>query len=76
MPKTKSISGVLVLPETKLNFVLYLGEEEEPKGADVNTISRILEKAYNLTPEMQVIIADFADYLAKKPKSGGQAPPT
>jgi hypothetical protein len=55
---------VLTIPELKLDFVLYLGDEEEKKP-DTITISRILEKASNLPPEMQKIIADFADFLAK-----------
>jgi len=76
MSKITSVSGVLTSPEIKVNFVLYLNEGE-PKGADDKVISRILNKASGLSPEMQKIIADFADFLAKiEEKPSGQGPVT
>lgn len=72
MPIT-SLSGFVTLPELKLNFVINLNEEE-PKRNESKVISRILDMASDLSPEMQEIIADFADFLAKKRKPNGQDP--
>lgn len=70
MDKITSVSGIITLPEIKINFVLHLGEkdpeEELKEGIGVRTMSKILDKASNLPQELQEIIAEFADYLAKK----------
>lgn len=67
MGKITSVSGIITLPELKINFVLHLNDEE-PEGIGVRTMSKILDKASGLPQEMQEIIAEFADYLATKKK--------
>lgn len=65
MPKITSLSGVITLPEVRLNFVVHLNEEG-PKGIEAEAVRRILDKASGLPPEMQEIVAGFADYLARR----------
>jgi len=71
----KSLEGVLTLPEVKLNFVVH-SNGEEARGHEPLTMSRMLAKASGLSPEMQEIIARFADFLTKEREQEGQNPGT
>ena len=64
LPEVK-LNGVFTLPKIELNFVVHLNEEEA-RGHEPSAMSRILEKTSGLSPEMQEIIARFADFLAKE----------
>ena len=69
------LNGMLTLPKIELNFVVHLNGEEA-KGHEPTAISRILEQASGLSPEMQEIIARFADFLTKEREQEGQGPVT
>ncbi len=89
MRRLKSLTGVLHMPEIKVNFHLSFDErepkgeeakntgEEEPKGEDAKKIGTILDQFSNLSPEIQEVIIEFAEFLEKKAeKPGGQGPTT
>ena len=102
MRSLKSLTGVLQMPEIKVNFYLSFDEpvpegeaakntgeeepegeaakntgEEEPKGEAAKKIGRVLDQFSNLSPQMQEVIIEFAEYLEKKGgKPGGQGPTT
>ncbi len=95
MRRLKSLTGVLQMPEIKVNFYLSFdgrepeGEEEpkgeeaentseeEPKGEEAEKIGRVLDQFSNLSPKMQEIIVEFAEYLEKKQENRvGRAPVT
>ncbi len=74
LPEVK-LNVMLTLPEIELNIVVHLNGEEA-RGHEPSAMSRLLEKASGLSPEMQEIIASFADFLAKEREQDGQAPVT
>ena len=89
MRRLKSLTGVLHMPEIKVNFHLSFDEqmpegedakntgEEEPEGEEAKKIGRVLDQFSNLSPEMQEVIVEFAEFLEKKgEKPGGQGPTT
>ena len=89
MRSLKSLTGVLHMPEIKVNFYLSFDEqepegkeakntgEEEPEGEEAKKIGRVLDQFSNLSPEMKDVIIEFAEFLEKKGgKSSGQGPPT
>ena len=76
MAKVKSLGGVLTLPECKLNFYLTFDEKDLPSD-EAQKISKILGQVSNLSPELQEILVDFAEYLEKRAdKPAEQVPPT
>jgi len=89
MRRLKSLTGVLHMPEIKVNFYLSFDEqepegeeakntgEEEPEGKEAKKIGRVLDQFSNLSPEIQEVIIEFAEFLEKKEKkSSGQGPTT
>ena len=64
MHALKSVTGVLQMPECRLNFYLSF-DETEPKGEDAKKIGRIMDQASDLSPEMQEVLIKFADFLEK-----------
>ena len=89
MRSLKSLTGVLHMPEIKVNFYLSFAEqepegkeakntgEEEPEGEEAKKIGRVLDQFSNLSPEIQEVIIEFAEFLEKKEKKpGGQVPTT
>jgi hypothetical protein len=89
MSRLKSLTGVLHMPEIKVNFHVTFDEqmpeseeaknagEEEPEGEEARKIGRVLDQFSNLSPQMQEIIVEFAEFLEKKGgKSSGQDPTT
>ena len=76
MRRLKSLTGVLRMPEIKVNFHLSF-DEQEPEGEEAKKIGRVLDQFSNLSPEMQEVIVEFAEFLEKKAeKPGGQGPTT
>lgn len=84
MSGLKSVTGVLRLPELRLNFYLSF-EETEPKGEDTEKIGRddaekigkIMNQAFGLSPEMTELLVKFAEFLEKHvEKPSGQGPTT
>ena len=74
MSTLKSVTGVLHLPDLRLNFYLSF-DETEPEGEDAKKIGRIMDQASDLTPEMQEVLIKFADFLEKHgEKASGQGP--
>lgn len=68
MTRPKSLTGVIQLPNARLNFHLsFDGKETEPccVGQEAKMMGRILEKTLELSPELQDIIIDFAEHLKK-----------
>ncbi len=89
MRRLKSLTGVLHMPEIKVNFYLsFDGQEaegkeakntgeEEPEGEEARKMGRVLDQFSNLSPEMQEVIIEFAEFLEKKAeKPDGQGPTT
>ena len=83
MRRLKSLTGVLHMPEIKVNFHLSFderepkGEEAKNTGEDAKKIGTILDQFSNLSPEIQEIIIEFAEFLEHKAeKPGGQGPTT
>jgi len=72
MRRLKSLTGVLHMPEIKVNFHLIFGEREpegeEAKntGEEAKKIGGVLDQFSNLSPEMQELIIEFAEFLEKK----------
>jgi len=76
MSTLRSVTGVLHLPEFRLNFYLSFNETE-PKGEDAKKIGSIMDQASDLSPEMQEVLIKFADFLEKHAeKPSGQGPGT
>ena len=78
MTRPKFLTGVIHLPNARLNFDLsFDGKEPEPccVGQEAKMIGRILEKTVDLSPELQAIIIDFAEHLKQTTgDSSGQSP--
>ncbi len=84
IPWPKSLSGVIHLPDARLNFHLSFegqdGEKGEakaaPVGGEAKALGRILDQAVTSSPEVQELLIHFADYIKRtaKEKSEGQGP--
>jgi hypothetical protein len=76
MRRLKSLTGVLHMPEVKVNFYLSF-DEREPEGKEAKKIGSIMDQASDLSPEMQEVLIKFADFLEKHAeKPSGQGPGT
>ena len=76
MIKPKALTGVIRLPDASLNFHLSFTQKEpvaEPVGEEAKIIGRILDQAFELSPEMQDILISFADDIKKATAKGGQS---
>ena len=62
MSSLKSITGVIHLPDVRINFHLGFGETE-PQDGELAKMGNILEKAEKLSPEFQELLGKFADFL-------------
>ncbi len=73
MNKPKSLTGTIRLPDASLNFHLSFdgkGGKTEPVDNSAETLGSILEKAVELSPEMQELLIKFADYIRKVAEKG------
>ncbi len=75
MNKPRSLTGVIRLPDASLNFHLSFdgkGGKTEAVGVGnpAETLGSILEKAIDLSPEIQELLITFADYIRKVAEKG------
>jgi len=77
MRQPKSLTGVISLPDARLNFHLTFGDETkdtlEISGEETKIIGNILNQALRLSPEVQELLVKFADYIkdaAEKVRAG------
>ena len=77
-PRPKSLTGVIHLPNVRLNFFLSFddkGTKAGVGGQEAEMIGRILEKAVDLSPELRDILDEFAEQLKKATRDPtGQSP--
>ena len=77
MTKPKSLTGTIHLPDARLNFHLSFDNNQkgkiELKGEEAKMIGHILNQALKLSPGLQELMVNFADYLkeaAEKAQEG------
>lgn len=66
----KSLTGVITLPDVRFNFYLSFDKKEEPendgaKGDVAREVGQILDRASELSPDLQKLLVEFAEFLAK-----------
>lgn len=64
MSELRSVTGVLQLPDCRLNFYLSF-DRTGPKGETAKKIGKIMDQASELSPEMKEVLIKFADFLEK-----------
>lgn len=63
----KSLTGVVNLPDARLNFHLsFNGEEPQSGEKREKKTGSIMDEASKLPLDLQELLVDFAEYLAKK----------
>lgn len=77
MKKPGSLTGIIHLPDARLNFHFTFGNDPEEmtelKGEEARMIGHILNQALKLSPELQELMVSFAEYIksaAEKAKDG------
>jgi len=64
MSQLRSLTGV-IMPDGSIKFHLSF-IEKEPKENELQRISGIIDNAQDLSPEMQEIMVEFAEYLQRR----------
>ncbi len=73
----KSLTGVINLPDVRLNFHLSFDGEKggtEPRGEESKLLGRIFEQAVVLSPELQELMIDFAEFIKGVTEKAKQDP--
>lgn len=72
----KSLTGTIHLPDARLNFHLSFSGKETKNQSDfdgLESMDRILNQASELSPELERLLIEFADYLKKRAEPAGQS---
>ena len=75
--RSKTLTGVIHLPDVRLNFNLYFGGEtgeKETPGEESKLLGRIFEQAVALSPELQELMVDFAEFIKGVTEKAKQDP--